>query len=147
MKILVLNGPNLNLLGKREPAIYGRITLQQLEKKLREAFPDVTLEFVQSNHEGELIDQLHRAEAEHFDGVVFNPGGYTHTSVAIRDAVAAISVPVVEVHLSNLHAREPFRQHSLTAAVCEGQIVGLGATGYRLAIQYLIERARQKPKR
>ncbi|MDQ7040061.1 MAG: type II 3-dehydroquinate dehydratase [Rhodothermus sp.] len=147
MKILILNGPNLNLLGKREPAIYGRITLQQLAKMLREAFPNVTLEFVQSNHEGELIDQLHRAEAERFDGVVFNPGGYTHTSVAIRDAVAAISVPVVEVHLSNLHARESFRQHSLTAAVSEGQIVGLGALGYRLAIEYLVERARQKPKR
>ncbi len=147
MKILILNGPNLNLLGKREPAIYGRITLQQLEKMLQEAFPNVTLEFVQSNHEGELIDQLHRAEAERFDGVVFNPGGYTHTSVAIRDAVAAISVPVVEVHLSNLHARETFRQHSLTAAVSEGQIVGLGALGYRLAIEYLVERARQKPKR
>lgn len=147
MKILVLNGPNLNLLGKREPAIYGRITLHQLEKMLREAFPDITLEFVQSNHEGELIDQLHRAETEHFDGVVFNPGGYTHTSVAIRDAVAAISVPVVEVHLSNLHARESFRQHSLTAAVSEGQIVGLGAIGYRLAILYLVERARQKQKR
>ena len=135
MKILVLNGPNLNLLGKREPAIYGRTSLKDLEKMLREAFPDITLEFIQSNHEGALIDQLHRAEAEHFDGVVFNPGGYTHTSVALRDAIAAISVPVVEVHLSNLHAREDFRQHSLTAAVCEGQIVGLGAPGYRLAIR------------
>jgi len=147
MKILVLNGPNLNLLGKREPAIYGRTSLKDLEKTLKEAFPEVTLEFVQSNHEGELIDQLHRADAEHFDGVVFNPGGYTHTSVALRDAIAAISVPVVEVHLSNLHAREEFRQHSLTAAVSEGQIVGLGATGYRLAILYLVERARQTVKR
>ncbi|WP_457653828.1 type II 3-dehydroquinate dehydratase [Rhodocaloribacter sp.] len=136
--LLILNGPNLNLLGTREPETYGRTTLADLETGLREAFPDVALDFFQSNHEGALIDRLHAAHAEGFDGVVFNPGGYTHTSVALRDAVAAVAVPVVEVHLSNVHAREPFRQRSLIAPVCAGQISGLGAAGYHLAVRYLV---------
>lgn len=140
MKLLVLNGPNLNLLGMREPGVYGRGTLDDLERALREAFADVTLSFFQSNHEGELIDRLHATHEDGTDGVVFNPGGFTHTSVALRDAVAAVDVPVVEVHVSNVHAREDFRHRSLLAPVCEGQIVGLGRAGYHLAVRYLLER-------
>ncbi|GIV57156.1 MAG: 3-dehydroquinate dehydratase [Rhodothermaceae bacterium] len=142
MKILILNGPNLNLLGTREPATYGAATLDDLAAGLRRAFPDVTLAFFQSNHEGDLIDRLHAAHEERLDGVVFNPGGYTHTSVALRDAVAAIDVPVLEVHLSNIHAREPFRRRSLLAPVCAGQISGLGPAGYHLAVRYFVEHAR-----
>ena len=136
LSLLVLNGPNLNLLGTREPEVYGAGTLSDLEADLRSAFPDVDLAFFQSNHEGALIDRLHAAHADALDGVVFNPGGFTHTSVALRDAVAGIAVPVVEVHLSNVHAREPFRRTSLLASVCAGQISGLGRAGYRLAVTY-----------
>lgn len=144
MNLLVLNGPNLNLLGTREPDTYGRGTLEDLKQDLRKAFPDVAIEFAQSNHEGELIDRLHTAHAERTDGIVFNPGGYTHTSVALRDAVAAIDPPVVEVHLSNIHAREAFRHTSRLAPVCAGQITGLGQAGYHLAVQYLVDRRRGK---
>lgn len=133
MRILVLNGPNLNLLGRREPDTYGSATLADLEKQLRERFPAHTIEFRQSNVEGELIDRLHEANGE-ADGVIFNPGGYTHSSVALRDAVAAIDAPVVEVHISNTAARESFRHVSLIAPVCAGQITGFGLDGYRLAV-------------
>lgn len=139
MKLLILNGPNLNLLGTREPEIYGRGTLADLETGLRETFPDVDCTFYQSNHEGALIDRLHAARTEGFAGVVFNPGAYTHTSVALRDAVAAVGLPVVEVHLSNVHARESFRRRSLLAPVCVGQISGLGRQGYHLAVRYFLE--------
>lgn len=139
MKLLILNGPNLNLLGTREPEVYGAGTLADLEAELRGAFPSVAFSFFQSNGEGALLDRLHRAREEEQDGVVFNPGAYTHTSVALRDAVAAIPVPVVEVHLSNVHAREPFRHRSLIAPVCAGQIVGLGRPGYHLAVRYFLE--------
>ncbi len=139
MRILVINGPNLNLLGDREPEIYGASSLVDLEKELRSSFPDIMIEFVQSNHEGEIIDQLQRAARESIDGVVMNPAGYSHTSVAIRDAILAIRVPVVEVHLSNIHAREPFRHRSMTAGAAVGMISGLGKAGYHLAIRYLIE--------
>lgn len=139
MNVLILNGPNLNLLGTREPETYGRTTLAALEGDLRHAFPEVDFAFFQSNHQGALIDRLHQAHAESMDGVVFNPGGYTHTSVALRDAIAAISVPVVEVHLSNVHAREDFRHRSLLAPVCVGQISGLGTAGYQLAVRYFLE--------
>lgn len=138
MKILVLNGPNLNLLGTREPDIYGGGSLADLEDELRGAFPDTTLSFFQSNHEGELIDHLHQAEAQSISGIVFNGGAYTHTSIAIRDAIAAIRVPVIEVHISNIHAREEFRRHSYFAAVCVGQISGLGRRGYHLAVRYFV---------
>lgn len=141
MKLLILNGPNLNLLGTREPETYGRTTLADVEAGLRAAFPEVTFAFFQSNHEGALIDRLHAAQDEACDGIVFNPGGYTHTSVALRDAVAAIRVPVVEVHLSNVHAREDFRHRSLIAPVCAGQISGLGHRGYHLAVRYFTEPA------
>lgn len=138
MTLLILNGPNLNLLGTREPETYGRETLDDVAAALREAFPNVDFSFRQSNGEGDLIDVLHAAHAKSFDGVVFNPGGYTHTSVALRDAVAAIDVPVVEVHLSNVHARESFRHTSMIAPVCVGQIAGLGTTGYHLAVRYFL---------
>ncbi|MFP4227424.1 MAG: type II 3-dehydroquinate dehydratase [Salinivenus sp.] len=138
--LLVLNGPNLNLLGTRDPETYGRITLSEIQADLETAFPAVAFSFAQENAEGALIDHLHAAHERALDGVVFNPGGYTHTSVAVRDAVDAIAPPVVEVHLSNVHAREDFRRTSRIAPVCVGQISGLGPTGYHLAARYLLER-------
>ncbi len=137
MSILVLNGPNLNLLGTRETHIYGAFTLEQLETDLRAAFPKLSLTFFQSNHEGALVDRLHQAHREEVSGIVLNPGAYTHTSVALRDAIAAIEPPVIEVHLSNVYAREEFRHQSLLAPVCRGQISGLGAKGYHLAVSFL----------
>jgi len=136
LKILVLHGPNLNLLGKREPAVYGRLTLEQINRKLEELAAELGVELTcrQSNHEGELIDILHSAAAA-VDAVVFNPGAYTHYSYALRDAVAAIGVPTVEVHLSNIHAREDFRKQSVIAPAAAGQISGLGVTGYLLALR------------
>lgn len=136
--ILVLNGPNLNLLGVREPGKYGHTTLKELEVALQRGFPDVQLSFYQSNHEGDLIDRLHQAYESGMSGVVFNPGAYTHTSVALRDAVKAIDLPVVEVHISNIHARESFRHFSYLAPVCAGQISGLGIEGYSLATRWLV---------
>ncbi|HPH97583.1 MAG TPA: type II 3-dehydroquinate dehydratase [Anaerolineaceae bacterium] len=134
--ILVLHGPNLNLLGWREPEVYGRVTLEEINRKLAEAAPALGLETrcLQSNHEGALVDALHDARLW-ASGVIFNPGGYTHTSVALRDAVAAINLPVIEVHLSNTQAREPFRRTSLIAPVCVGSIAGFGWRSYLLALQ------------
>jgi 3-dehydroquinate dehydratase II len=139
--ILVLNGPNLNRLGKREPHVYGHTTLADLEALCVTWGAEWGLTVVcrQSNHEGVLIDWLHAAEDEGVRGVVLNPGGLTHTSVALRDAVAAIPIPVIEVHLSNVHAREAFRHHSFLSAVCRGTISGLGVTGYRAAILALAD--------
>ena len=134
--VLVLNGPNLNRLGQREPEVYGAGTLADLEADLRERFPDLALRFEQHNGEGALIDALHAADTVETAGVVFNPAGYSHTSVALRDAVASISTPVVEVHLSNVYAREPFRHRSLVSAVAAGVIVGFGTAGYRLAVRH-----------
>ena len=136
--LLVLNGPNLNLLGTRDPDTYGAATLPEIETTLEDTFPTADLAFAQDNAEGALIDRLHAAHREGVDGVVFNPGGYTHTSVALRDAVDAIAPPVVEVHLSNVHAREDFRRTSRIAPACVGQISGLGPTGYALAVRYLL---------
>lgn len=137
MQILILNGPNLNLLGQRETSVYGTQTLGEIESMLRRsAARHVRLDFMQSNHEGALIDALQQAPRK-YQGVVFNPGGYAHTSVALRDTIAAIPIPVIEVHLSNIHGREEFRSRSITAGACAGMICGLGALGYQAAIETL----------
>ena len=138
VRILILNGPNLNMLGKREPGIYGSATLADIEASLTQRFPQVDFSFTQNNHEGGLIDALQTAEV---DGIVLNGAGFTHTSVALRDAIASIETPVVEVHISNIHAREAFRHASLTAPVCVGAITGLGIEGYALAVQYFLSRS------
>lgn len=140
MKILLLHGPNLNLLGLREPHIYGSMTLPDINQKmiaLAKEF-NIDLKCIQSNHEGVLIDALHDAR-EWASGVIFNPGGYTHTSVALRDAVSAIQIPVIEVHLSNVYAREEFRHHSYLSAVCRGKVSGFGWRSYELGLRGLID--------
>lgn len=139
MHIRIINGPNLDLVGTREPAIYGTRTFPDLLLALRKEFPRLAIDLFQSNVEGELINALRLAEVE-CTGVVLNPGGYTHTSVALRDALAAMHIPVVEVHISNIHAREEFRQRSLTAANCAGVITGFGLEGYRMAVDHLVRR-------
>jgi 3-dehydroquinate dehydratase-2 len=137
--ILVLHGPNLNLLGQREPGVYGARTLADINDALRELGETLGCQIAafQSNHEGDLIDAMHQAQ-DQYDGVIFNPGGYTHTSVALRDAVVAIDIPVVEVHLSNVAARESFRHQSLIAPVCVGSISGLGWRSYLLGLRALV---------
>ncbi|MCR5183178.1 MAG: type II 3-dehydroquinate dehydratase [Opitutales bacterium] len=137
-KIAILNGPNLNWLGKREPEIYGSTSLEQLEAALAREAETLGVQIVcaQSNTEGELIDTLYRWHKEGVAGVIFNPGAYTHTSIALRDCIAGTGIPVIEVHISNIHKREEFRHKSLTAPVCLGQICGLGLEGYSLALKY-----------
>ena len=142
LSFLVLHGPNLNLLGMREPDIYGSETLAEVDARLLRfgAEAGVYIETFQSNHEGALIDRIQQAKGAGFAALVINPGGYTHTSVALRDAIAAVGLPTVEVHLSNIHARETFRHHSYIAPVAAGQICGLGTIGYELAIRGLLAR-------
>ena len=138
MKILIINGPNLNLLGTREPQYYGTGTMDSVLDALKSQYPDVQFDYYQSNVEGLLIDRLHQTLEEPCDGVVLNAGAYTHTSVALRDAIAAIKVPVVEVHISNVHSREEFRHRSLISAVCKGVICGFGLDSYRLGVEALL---------
>lgn len=135
MRLLILNGPNLNLLGVREPEIYGSTTLGELERGLGSTFPELDFTFAQSNVEGELIDAIQQADADGLDGVVFNPGGFAHTSVALRDAIVSVRTRVVEVHISNVYAREDFRREMILSGVCEGIISGFGMRGYYLAVQ------------
>lgn len=141
MKILIINGPNLNLLGMREPQHYGTGTMDSVLDALKSQYPRVEFDYYQSNVEGFLIDRLHKTLEEPCDGVVLNAGGYTHTSVALRDAIAAIKVPVVEVHISNVHSREEFRHRSLISAVCKGVICGFGLDSYRLGVEALLARS------
>lgn len=138
MKIIIINGPNLNLVGIREPEKYGNRSLTEYLESLKSRFPQFVLETYQSNIEGELIDKLHEVGFS-YDGIILNAGAYTHTSIALADAIAAIKTPVVEVHISNVHAREQFRHHSHISRVCKGIIVGLGLEGYALALQSFIK--------
>jgi 3-dehydroquinate dehydratase-2 len=137
MQITIINGPNLNLLGTREPGVYGSQTFEVYYKQLQEQFPNVQFSYFQSNVEGELINFLQQ-QGFTSDGIILNPGGYTHTSVAIGDAIAAITTPVIEVHISNVHAREDFRKISHVSAKCKGTISGLGLKGYALAVTYFL---------
>ena len=140
-KLLLLNGPNLNLLGSREPAVYGTATLADIESaaQAQAAAAGGSLSCFQSNHEGALIDRIHAARDEGVDFIVINPGGYTHTSVALRDALAGVAIPFVEVHISNIYQRESFRHHSYLSAIAKGTICGLGTEGYRFAIDFALK--------
>lgn len=136
-KILIINGPNLNLLGTREPEIYGKLTLNEIETKLKSLAKDLKIEIecFQSNHEGEIVDKICGAQ-NIFDGIIINPAAYTHTSVAIRDAISAVKIPTIEVHISNIYSRDEFRHNSFVAPVSIGQISGLGLDGYLFALKY-----------
>lgn len=134
MKIVILNGPNLNLLGERDRTTYGSLTLSEIEKSLQKRFPDIEFTFVQSNHEGKLIDAIHSARAGGTDALVANWGGFTHSSVAIHDALELLNIPKVEVHISNIHAREEFREHSITGRAMDGIITGFGLNSYHLGV-------------
>ena len=139
--VLLINGPNLNLLGTREPTVYGTTTLHDIETELAALAQagGVTLSCFQSNHEGALIDRIHAARTQGVDYMMINPGGLTHTSVALRDALSGVAIPFVEVHISNVHRRESFRHHSYLSDIAQGCIVGLGTVGYRLGMQYILE--------
>ncbi len=139
LRILIIHGPNLNMLGTREPGHYGNSTLAEINQSLAELGNSINVETVtfQSNHEGELVDRIHQAADEHVDGIIINPAAYTHTSIALRDAMLAINIPFIEVHLSNIHRREDFRHHSLLADAATGIVAGFGATSYLLALRGL----------
>jgi len=148
MRLLVLHGPNLNLLGTREPQVYGSTTLDHINDQLRQraTAAGAHLDTFQSNHEGALIDRVQAARTDGTTFILINPGAFAHTSVALRDALAAVALPFVEVHLSNVHRREPFRHHSYFSDLAEGTIVGLGAMGYQLALDYALSRAAPAPR-
>ena len=134
MKIQIINGPNINLLGKREPSIYGAVSFEDYLVELRRTYPDIEIAYYQSNVEGEMINKIHEVGFD-YDGIVLNAGAYTHTSIALYDAIKAVTTPVVEVHISNVHARESFRHVSMISAACRGVILGFGLDSYRLAIE------------
>ena len=139
MQILIINGPNLNLLGKREPTIYGTTGFDEYFGKLQSMYPGCKLSYFQSNHEGLLIDKIQEAGFE-YDGIILNAGAYTHTSIALHDAIKSVTTPVIEVHISNIHSRETFRHKSMIAPACTGSVIGLGLDSYRLAIEYFIKK-------
>ena len=139
MKLQIINGPNLNLLGQREPDVYGRRTFEDYLDELRRSYPDVTIDYFQSNCEGALIDKIHEAGFQ-CDGIVLNAGAYTHTSIALHDAIKAVTAPVVEVHISNVHSREPYRRQSMIAPACLGVVCGFGLDSYRLAVEALTKK-------
>jgi 3-dehydroquinate dehydratase-2 len=141
MKIAIINGPNLNLLGKREPEVYGTASFDDCYNALVKQYPNIEFEYFQSNVEGELVNAIQQYGFS-VDGIVINPAAYTHTSIAIGDAIAAINAPVIEVHISNVHSREEFRKHSYVSAVVNGSIIGLGLMGYELAVRWLIDQTR-----
>ncbi len=143
MKIAIINGPNLNLLGKRETDVYGNTSFEKYLEELKNIFPGIAFYYYQSNVEGELINELQRIGFE-YDGIVLNPGGYTHTSVALGDAIAAIKTPVIEVHISNVHAREDFRKFSHVSGKSVGSIFGLGLKGYELAVKWFVDNTSKK---
>ena len=145
-KVIVIHGPNLHLLGQRETEIYGNTSLAEINRQLEEiaALHKITLAFFQSNHEGEIVDAIGKVKENKYEAILINPAAYTHTSVAIRDAIAAVKIPAVEVHLSNIYAREEFRHTSLIAPVCHGQVTGFGAHSYILGLQAIIELLRNK---
>ncbi len=138
MKLQIINGPNLNLLGKREPEKYGYTSFEEYLETLRAKYNQIRIDYYQSNVEGEIINKIHETGFD-YDGIIINPGGYTHTSVAIADAVASVKCPVIEVHITNVASREEFRHNSLVGRFCRGSIIGLGLMGYRLALEALIE--------
>ncbi len=146
MRILIINGPNLDLLGTREPHIYGSRTFEDYLEELRASHADCTIAYEQSNVEGEIVALLRKA-AQDLDAVVLNAAGYSHTSVAIRDTIVVLGIPVVEVHISNIHGREEFRRHTVTGGVCAGVITGFGLAGYGLAVHYLLQRGASKAER
>lgn len=141
-KLLLLNGPNLNLLGTREPEVYGATTLAEIEQaaSTQAGAAGATMDCFQSNHEGALIDRIHAAKQQGVEAIIINPGGFTHTSVALRDALAGVGIPFIEVHISNIHARESFRHHSYLSAISAGVICGLGVDGYRMAIEHALKK-------
>ena len=149
MRIVILNGPNLNLLGRREPAIYGTRSMEEVLLDIQRAYPELHIAYHQSNHEGDLIDWVQEygvlaiGKGQEVDGIVLNAGGYTHTSIALRDAVACSRVPVVEVHVSDIMQREPFRQISLLSDVCAHSVIGQGTDGYRQAVEWILNRTTQ----
>jgi len=146
MKIQIINGPNLNLLGKREPEKYGNISFEEYLDSLHKAFPGIKIEYFQSNIEGEIINKIHETGFD-YDGIILNSGGYTHTSVSIADAVSAVNAPVIEVHITNISAREGFRHNSIVGRYCTGSIIGFGLFGYKLAVEALVELLKNSRKK
>lgn len=139
MRIQIINGPNINLLGKREPSIYGAVTFEDYLAELRKNYPDIQIDYYQSNVEGEMINKIHEVGFD-YDGIIMNAGAYTHTSIALQDAIKAVTAPVIEVHISNVHARESFRHVSMIACACKGVICGFGLNSYRLALKALLNK-------